>query len=60
VYVSPLLTKPLLWNILPPEDYMQNTISLIGAYLPVLHLEAVFPKNPHFQSPEISIEIPTD
>jgi len=38
---------------------VQHAVTLIRAYLPVLHLEMEFSINPHFQSPEIIIEFPT-
>ncbi len=57
MYVSPLLAKPPLRNKFPSINYVQDSISFIGAYLPILHLEMELAKNAHLQSPKISIEI---
>ena len=54
---SPLRTQPFLGDIFPPEDYVQNTITLIRANLPILHFEVKLPINSHFQSPEVSVKI---
>jgi hypothetical protein len=55
--VSPLFTQPLLRNILPTENYVQNPIALVSSYLPILHFEMVFSVDAHFQSPKVSVEI---
>jgi hypothetical protein len=57
VYVSPLFTEPPLRYVFSSEDYVQNAIAFIGAYLPVLHLEVKLAKNAHFQSSKVSIQI---
>jgi uncharacterized protein YfdQ (DUF2303 family) len=59
VNVSPLFTKPFLRNVLPSENYVQNTVTFIRANLPILHLEMKLAKNAHFQRSEISVEFST-
>ncbi len=55
--ISPLLTEPLLRNIFPTKNYVQDTIALIRANLPLFHLEVIFSENAHFQSSKVSVEI---
>jgi hypothetical protein len=54
---SPRFTKSSLRNILTSENNVQNAITLIRAYLPILHLKMKFTINTHLQSPKISIKI---
>lgn len=56
VYVGPLLTKPFLRNVLPTKNYVQNSVTLIRANLPILHLEIELAKNTHLQSPKVGVE----
>jgi hypothetical protein len=57
VYLSPLVAEPFLRDVFSTINYVQDSISLIGANLPVLHFEVKLLETPHFQSPEVSVHI---